>query len=54
MWFLQNLQGQVSGSQNLIKLLNSFSELDSLIFWVTILYSIFLVLNVAQIEHHDE
>ena len=34
MWFSQSLQRQVSGFQNLIKLLNSFSELDSLIFWV--------------------
>ena len=33
---LQNLQGQVSGFQNLIKFLNSFSELDSLIFRGTI------------------
>ena len=32
MQFLESLQGQVSGFQNLIKLLNSFSELDSLIF----------------------
>ena len=34
MWFSQSLQRQASGFQNLIKLLNSFSELDSLIFWV--------------------
>ena len=33
MQFLQSLQGQVSGFQNLIKLLNSFSELESIIFW---------------------
>ena len=38
MQFLQSLQEQVSGYQNLIKLLNSFSELDSLIFWGTILH----------------
>ena len=38
MQFLQILQGQVSGFQNLIKLLNSFSELDSLIFWGTIFH----------------
>ena len=37
----------------LIKLFNSFSELDSLIFWVTI-YSIFFVQNVAEIKYHDE
>ena len=36
MQFLQSLLGQVSGFQNLIKLLNSFSELDSLIFWGTL------------------
>ena len=35
---LQSLQGQVSCFQNLIKLLNSFSELDSLIFWDTIFH----------------
>ena len=36
-YFLQSIQGQVSGFHNLIKLLlNSFSELDSLIFCVTI------------------
>ena len=29
------MQGQVSGFQNLIKLLNSFSELDSLIFYIS-------------------
>ena len=44
MWFLQSLQGQVSGFQNLIKLLNWFGELDF----------IFLVLNVTQIEYHNE
>ena len=38
MWFLQSLQGQVSGFQNFIKLLNSFTELDSLIFWSTIFH----------------
>ena len=38
MEFLQSLQGQLSGFQNVIKLLNSFSELDSLIFWGTIFY----------------
>ena len=38
MEFLQSLQGQVSDFQNLIKLLNSFSELDSLIFWDTTFY----------------
>ena len=38
MTLLQSLQGQVSGFQNLIKLLNSFSELDSLILWGTILH----------------
>ena len=38
MQFLQSLQGQVSDFQNLIKLLNSFSELDSVIFWGTIFY----------------
>ena len=38
MQFLQSLQGQVSGFQNLIKLLNSFSELDSLIFWGAIFH----------------
>ena len=32
------LQGQVSGFQKLIKLLNSFSELDSLIFCGTIFH----------------
>ena len=53
MQFLQILQGQVSGFQNLIKLFNLFSELDSLIFWVTI-YSLFFVQNVAQIKYHDE
>ena len=40
MQFLQSLQGQVSGFQNLIKLLNSFSELDYLIFW-DIIFHIF-------------
>ena len=38
MLFLQSLQGQVSGFQNLIKLLNSFSELESLIFWRTMFH----------------
>ena len=38
MYFLESVQGQVSGFQNLIKLLNSFSELDSLIFWGTIFH----------------
>ena len=38
MWISQSLQGQVSGFQNLIELLNSFSELDSLIFWDTIFH----------------
>ena len=38
MSFWQSLQGQVSGFQNLIKLLNSFSELDSLIFWGTLFH----------------
>ena len=38
MQFLQSLQGQVSGFQNLIKFLNSFSELNSLIFWSTIFH----------------
>ena len=38
MTLLQSLQGQVSGFQNLIKLLNLFSELDSLILWGTILH----------------
>ena len=38
MQFLQSLQGQVLGFQNLIKLLNSFSELDSLIFRGTIFH----------------
>ena len=33
MQFFQSLQRQVSGFQNLIKLLNSCSELDSQIFW---------------------
>ena len=32
---MQSIQGQVSGFQNLIKLLNSFSELDSLIFYIS-------------------
>ena len=36
MYFLQSLQAQVSGFQNLIKLWNSFSELDSPIFWGSI------------------
>ena len=40
MQFLQSLQGQVSDFQNLIKLFNSFSELDSLIFWGTIFHII--------------
>ena len=53
MQFLQILQGQVSGFQNLIKLFNLFSALDSLIFWVTI-YSLFFVQNVTQIKYHDE
>ena len=35
MQVLQSIQGQVSGFQNLIKLLNSFSELDSLIFYIS-------------------
>ena len=47
-----SLQGEVSGFHNLIKLLNTFNELDSLIFGV--LYSIFLVLNVAQIEYNNQ
>ena len=38
MEFLQSLQGQVSGFQNLIKLLNSFSKLHSLIFWGTLFH----------------
>ena len=38
MSFWQSLQGQVSGFQNLIQLLNSFSELDSLIFWGTLFH----------------
>ena len=38
MKFLQILQGQVLGFQNFIKLLNSFSELDSLIFLGTIFH----------------
>ena len=46
MQFLQSLQGQVSGFQNLIKLLNSFSELDSLIFYISFERS--LALTVFQ------
>ena len=38
MKFLQSLQGQVSGVQKLITLLNSFSELGSLIFWGTMFH----------------
>ena len=52
MKFLQSLQGQVSSFQNFIKLLNWFSELDSLVFWGTIFH--IFVLNIAQIEYHNE
>ena len=52
MQFLQSLRRQVPGFQNLIKLLISFSELDSLIFWGTIFHIV--VLNVALIEYHNE
>ena len=52
MWFSQSLQGQVSGFQNLIKLLNSFSEVGSPIF-LGIIFHI-LVLNVPQIEYDNE
>ena len=38
MQFLQSLQRQVSGFQNSIRLLNSFSELNCPIFWGTISY----------------
>ena len=33
MYFLQSLQWQVSGFQNLIKLLNLFRDLDSVMCW---------------------
>ena len=36
MQFWQSLQWQFLGFQKLIKLLNSFDEIDSLIFWGTI------------------
>ena len=41
MQFLQSLQKQVPGFQNLMKLLNSCSELDSQIFWGTIFHILY-------------
>ena len=52
MQFLQILQGRVQGLQKLITLLDSFSELD--LSYLLKLYSIFLVLNVPQIENRNE